>query len=399
MRERVAAAARGRARSCSATAVGVRPPTATRCSASRTRRSSSPAAWSCRTGCSSPPTTPATPGGCSWWTRRPGGPSASPAGRAHPRTSRRWRPPGRARVWVGDIGDNCADRASGQRHPAAGRARSTRRCRAQTYELTYPARPRDAESLLADPRSGRLLVASKSIFGGALYAAPRAADRRRRRTGCASSATCCRSPPTGRSSPTAATSCCATTAGRSSTPTPGSSEVAELDLPEQQQGEAIAVDDDGRVYVSSEGRARAGARGAAARRRARRGRARRRAPSAVAVAARGRPPAPARARSCPRRSRGGREPWQWLLGTAARVGAVAVLVRRDCGRARRAGHPSGCSTASPAQPQAGVRAAPPEDLARRAGLDEEAGRAGASSTSTSTASGCPTTRPSGCATW
>ena len=34
---------------------------------------------------------------------------------------------------------------------------------------------------------------------------------------------------------------------------PGLEEVGELDLPAQQQGEAIAVDDDGRVYVTSEG--------------------------------------------------------------------------------------------------------------------------------------------------
>ena len=41
-----------------------------------------------------------------------------------------------------------------------------------SYELVYPDGPRDAESLLADPATGRLYVVSKGVFGGSLYAAP-----------------------------------------------------------------------------------------------------------------------------------------------------------------------------------------------------------------------------------
>ena len=47
------------------------------------------------------------------------------------------------------------------------------------YELVYPGRVHDAETLLADPRTGQLFVVSKDIFGGTIYAAPRklSADR------------------------------------------------------------------------------------------------------------------------------------------------------------------------------------------------------------------------------
>ena len=79
-------------------------------------------------------------------------------------------PAGDGAVWVGDIGDNNADRDSvfvtrvSVVDPAADQA---------TYELVYPEGARDAESLLADPQTGRLYVVSKGVFGGSLYAAPR----------------------------------------------------------------------------------------------------------------------------------------------------------------------------------------------------------------------------------
>ena len=62
---------------------------------------------------------------------------------------------------------------------------------------------------------------------------PDAADRRRLPA----------SPPTARSSRTGATSCCATTRGASSTRYPGLEPVGDVTLPEQQQGEGIAVDE------------------------------------------------------------------------------------------------------------------------------------------------------------
>lgn len=70
-------------------------------------------------------------------------------------------------VWVGDIGDNSADRDSVQviHLPLDG---ST----ATTYDLTYPDGSHDAEALLANPITGRLYVVTKGVFGGQVMAAP-----------------------------------------------------------------------------------------------------------------------------------------------------------------------------------------------------------------------------------
>jgi hypothetical protein len=78
-------------------------------------------------------------------------------------------PAGPGRVWVGDIGDNRADRASVSvtRVSVVGVEPDN-----PSYELVYPGGPRDAESLLADPATGRLYVVSKGVLGGALYATP-----------------------------------------------------------------------------------------------------------------------------------------------------------------------------------------------------------------------------------
>jgi hypothetical protein len=76
-------------------------------------------------------------------------------------------------VWVADIGDNGADRDSVALYavPAVGRGDHT--VEARRYELTYPEGPRDAETLLANPRTGRLYVVSKGLFGGGVFAVPR----------------------------------------------------------------------------------------------------------------------------------------------------------------------------------------------------------------------------------
>ena len=43
----------------------------------------------------------------------------------------------------------------------------------RVLRLTYPGGPRDAEAVLADPRSGRLYVVSKTLFGAELFAVPK----------------------------------------------------------------------------------------------------------------------------------------------------------------------------------------------------------------------------------
>jgi hypothetical protein len=81
-------------------------------------------------------------------------------------------PAGPGEVWVGDIGDNLADRSSivVAKMPIG---RGDRTVQVPEYQLTYPDHPANAETLLSDPLTGRLYVATKNVFGGVLYAAPK----------------------------------------------------------------------------------------------------------------------------------------------------------------------------------------------------------------------------------
>lgn len=74
------------------------------------------------------------------------------------------------KLWVGDIGDNFATRASIQvAEITVGRGDRTEHPTPVT--LTYPDGPHDAETLLGGP-DGRLYIATKGFLGGHLYAAP-----------------------------------------------------------------------------------------------------------------------------------------------------------------------------------------------------------------------------------
>lgn len=154
-------------------------------------------------------------------------------------------------VWVGDIGDNTASRDSVEvtRIPVAA---SDTTVDGQTYELDYPDGPHNAETLLSDPRTGRLYVATKNVFGGTVYRAPRtlSADgpNRLRPVGdVLAIATDGAFFPDGRHVVLRDYS-------RAVVYTfPDLHEVASFPLPTQEQGEGIAVARDGAVYVSSEG--------------------------------------------------------------------------------------------------------------------------------------------------
>lgn len=161
-------------------------------------------------------------------------------------------PAGPGEVWVGDIGDNPGSRSSVQvaRVPVGPGQRDVRPA---TYELRYPGGARDAETLLAHPVTGRLYVASKSVFGGTLYAAPAELDRDRAHE----------LTPLGAVLPIATDGAFFPDGkhvvlrdyARAVVYTfPELEAVGEVDLPDQQQGEGIAVDDAGVVFVSSEGR-------------------------------------------------------------------------------------------------------------------------------------------------
>jgi hypothetical protein len=158
-------------------------------------------------------------------------------------------PAGDGAVWVGDIGDNRADRdsVSVTRVDVAGDDSEH-----PTYELVYPKGARDAESLLADPATGRLYVVSKGVFGGTLYAAPaRLSESRPNRLKEVGPmlpiATDASFFPDGRHIIVRNYSEAAVYTW------PDLEEVGRFGLPDQQQGEGIAVAEDGTIYASSEG--------------------------------------------------------------------------------------------------------------------------------------------------
>ncbi len=166
-------------------------------------------------------------------------------------------------VLVGDIGDNARERSSVSllRVPAGPGERQVDP--AAAVRLVYPEGPRDAEALLVDPVSGRVLVATKEVLGGTLHEVPPDAVP----------------PSVGAPAPVEPVRLRALAPvpglvtdgaffpdGRHlvlrdyGTATvyswPGLDDVGSFELPEQEQGEGIAVqDDDGRfrVLVSSEG--------------------------------------------------------------------------------------------------------------------------------------------------
>jgi len=160
-------------------------------------------------------------------------------------------PAGPGEVWVADIGDNDAERDAIEvtRVPVG---RGERRVEAETYELTYPDGPVDAETLLADPRTGRLYVVTKQVFTGTVYAAPAqlSPDGANVLT------------PIG-TGPGIATDGAFFPDGRHLVirsyddavvyTWPGLTRVTSFDLPAQEQGEGLAVGADNSLWLSSEG--------------------------------------------------------------------------------------------------------------------------------------------------
>lgn len=160
-------------------------------------------------------------------------------------------PAGPGHVWVGDIGDNPGSRSSISvlRVPFGAGDRTVAPA---SYELVYPDGPHDAETLLAHPRTGRLFVVTKNLFGGAVYAAPRdlSASEPNELTAVAESmafATDGAFFPDGRRYVLRDYGSAAVYSF------PGHERLASFRLPAQRQGEGIAVAEDGSVHVGTEG--------------------------------------------------------------------------------------------------------------------------------------------------
>jgi hypothetical protein len=160
-------------------------------------------------------------------------------------------PAGDGEVWVGDTGDNTRSRSAVvvRRVPFG---RGDRTTTPPAYSLVYPDGAHDAETLLADPRTGRLYVVTKDVFGGTMYAAPahlsvRRPNRLRPVADGLGYATDGSFLPDGRAfllrDYTSVTAWS----------WPGLRRIGSWPLPAQRQGEGLAVAEDGTVHLSSEG--------------------------------------------------------------------------------------------------------------------------------------------------
>jgi hypothetical protein len=81
----------------------------------------------------------------------------------------------RRTLWLADIGDNRSTRNLGVLvHEVPEPTGPSATLAAVSYRLRYEDGPHDAEALLISPRTGRLLVVTKSLAGGDVYQAPAA---------------------------------------------------------------------------------------------------------------------------------------------------------------------------------------------------------------------------------
>lgn len=160
-------------------------------------------------------------------------------------------PAGPGHVWVGDTGDNSKDRSDIEvtRVPVG---RGDRTVEGETFHLAYPDRPHDAETLVANPVTGRLFVVSKTPMHGTVYAAPA-----HLRTDRVNVMTAVGEAPglatDGAFLPDGHHVLVRTYVTATVLEFPGWRPVAEFRLPHQQQGEALAVNARGTVFVTSEG--------------------------------------------------------------------------------------------------------------------------------------------------
>jgi hypothetical protein len=154
-------------------------------------------------------------------------------------------------VWAGDIGDNNESRDRIQVSPVPV-GPGNRDVDAPVYDLVYPDGPHNAETLMSDPTNGRLYVATKGTLGGTLYAAPAqlSADHPNELE------------PLGAVLPIATDGAFLADGQHVVIRNyavavvyafPSLEEVAELRLPDQEQGEGLAVEPDGTLLLSSEG--------------------------------------------------------------------------------------------------------------------------------------------------
>jgi hypothetical protein len=154
-------------------------------------------------------------------------------------------------VWVGDIGDNSASRPHIQvaKVPVGPGERTAH---PTVYTLVYPDGAHDAETLLCDPATGRLYVATKGWLGGTLYAAPARLVAGQDNALTAVGAVMPMATD-GAFLPGGDEVLIRGYFGATTYTWPAMDKIASFRLPDQPQGEGVGVTPDGTVYLSSEG--------------------------------------------------------------------------------------------------------------------------------------------------
>jgi hypothetical protein len=223
-------------------------------------------------------------------------------------------------VLVGDIGDNNEDRDSVTLLEMPS-GRGFQDVEPREFSLTYSDGPHDAETLLVQPTTGQVFVVSKSLLGGVLYEAPKELTTDGPNVlepigdvlGFATD---------GAFFPDGRHFVLRDYGGAVVYSYPGLEVVGELRLPDQQQGEGIAVDDEGAVFVCSEGQFSPVYRV--------------RVPSRIARIVDPPPPSSASPSAVPSDSSPDvdddgldvdRPTWLWLLGGFVGIGMIVVLLR------------------------------------------------------------------------
>lgn len=159
---------------------------------------------------------------------------------------------GDGEVWVGDTGDNSHTRPVIVLHKVPV-GRGDRTVTVPAYRMSYPDGPHDAETLLADPRTGRLHVVTKSPpIGSSAYAAPRtlSTDRVNRLTRVAGISL---TPTDGAVFSDGKHVILRGYASANVYSFPGFHPLGGFRLPDQPQGESLSVGPADRIRIGSEG--------------------------------------------------------------------------------------------------------------------------------------------------
>jgi hypothetical protein len=161
-------------------------------------------------------------------------------------------------LWVADTGDNLMRRGDAALYSMPEPGRGNHVVTPARYPVSYDHGPEDVEAVLVHPRTGRILLLAKGVPGGTVYRLPKTLRRNAPNV----------ATDTGRPTPVLTTDATYTNDGRevlvrnyivTQVRAADSWKLIRTDtLPDQPQGETIAMEPSGRSYlIGSEGRSSA----------------------------------------------------------------------------------------------------------------------------------------------